>query len=268
MIRLIKPLTLSLADQQALQAIQLDVNKGVDYETQVKLADQRWSSKPNTLFQRVRAALEDTCPGARRCGYCEDSLADEIEHVRPKNWFPEQAFDPDNYLFACGPCNGPKSNAYAVVDISGVLTEVKRQKNSPILPPPVGQEALIHPRFDDPADFFFLDLTNTFEFRPKRALGAIETSRADYTIRILRINKDALVKARKEAFNDFAARLVNYHRALERSEPATVATVLDRLRNELLRKQHITVWREMQRQSSVLPFLNPLFALVPGAEEW
>lgn len=37
------------------------------------------------IFADVRRVLDEMCSGPRRCGYCEDSCADEIEHIRPKD---------------------------------------------------------------------------------------------------------------------------------------------------------------------------------------
>ncbi|NDK57378.1 HNH endonuclease family protein [Pontibacter fetidus] len=265
MIYLNAPLALEVADQQALQAIQQQVNNETDYSTRVSQANQRWKSKPVALFQRVRTALESTCPGARRCGYCEDSLADEIEHIRPKSWFPELSFDPDNYLFACGPCNGPKNNYYAVVDATGILTEAIRSRHQAVEPPPAGQEALLHPRHDNAIEYFFLDLENTFQFKPKFTLNTQQRVRAEYTLKVLHINKDPLCIARKEAFHDFVSRIMSYYLAMQREESLSNLT---RYRREILQKQHITVWREMQRQSTSLSFLQELFSLVPDAVEW
>lgn len=265
MIRLTTALPLLQSDVQELQRLQQLIDNTVGYPNQVAIADQKWSNKPDALLFRVREALDKICCGARRCGYCEDSMADEVEHIRPKNWFPNQTFDPTNYLFACGPCNGPKSNDYAVVDSSGALNEVKRTKNAAILPPPAGQEALLHPWLDNPSQYLFLDLVNTFEFKARSSLNNQQKARANYTILTLRINKDPLQRARREAFHDFAGRLNAYHHAEKRNE---ARTYLDRMRDELLQKQHITVWREMQQQSSLLPFLKDLFNLVPGADIW
>jgi len=214
MIQLVQPLTLTASDVKALQDLQAEVDAAADYAAQVLLADKKWNAKNQPLFQRVRDKLEVLSPGARRCGYCEDSLADEIEHIRPKNWFPNQAFNPDNYLFACGPCNSPKGNAYAVVSPTGQLAEAIRTAKTGILPPPAGQEALLHPRYDNPQAFLALDLANTFYFKPQAGLSAADQARANYTIKVLRLNyKDPLVRARREAFKDFVARLKAYYLA-------------------------------------------------------
>lgn len=265
MIRLIHPLALTATDITTLQAIQAQVDAATDYAAQVALADAKWKTKNQALFQRVRDQLETLSPGARRCGYCEDSLADEIEHIRRKSWFPGQAFQPDNYLFACGPCNSPKGNAYGVVSATGQLTEAMRGAQAAVLPPPGGQEALLHPRYDDPMAFMTLDLTNTFHFRPHQGLDAVGQARANYTIRVLRLNiKDPLPSARGEAFKDFAGRLATYYLA---AKNGATATELNQQKVELLKKQHITVWREMQRQAAT-PLLRQLFLLVPGADQW
>jgi hypothetical protein len=38
-------------------------------------------------------------------------VTDEAEHINPKDLYLERVFDWANYLYACGPCNGPKSNS-------------------------------------------------------------------------------------------------------------------------------------------------------------
>lgn len=49
-----------------------------------------------------------------QCAYCECTINSErvgqVEHFKPKSLFPLSAYDWDNYLLACGGCNGPKSN--------------------------------------------------------------------------------------------------------------------------------------------------------------
>lgn len=265
MIQLTPALQLSPADDAALRSLQQQVDAAATYPDQVALAASKWASKQKDLFQRVRDELAKSCPGARRCNYCEDSAADEIEHIRPKSWFPDQTFQPDNYLFSCGPCNSPKGNAYAVVTAAGQLDEAVRTRRGPVVPPPVGQEALLHPRYDNALDYLVLDLTNTFHFRPRQGLSTVDYLRADYTIRVLGLNKrDLLPEAREEAFKDFSGRLANYHLA---SRAGATPAELAQQQAEVLKKQHISVWREMQRQASA-PWLQPLFALVPGADQW
>ncbi len=51
-----------------------------------------------------------------QCAYCECSLnskrVQQVEHFKPKSLFPLSAYDWDNYLLACGGCNGPKSDKW------------------------------------------------------------------------------------------------------------------------------------------------------------
>lgn len=53
-------------------------------EAAKRLFKQRNTSK-NKTFVEVRRRLTAMCSGAQRCGYCEDSAADEVEHIRPKD---------------------------------------------------------------------------------------------------------------------------------------------------------------------------------------
>ena len=73
---------------------------------QVKAAKTLFKSrnrKENRTFAAVRKELADLCSGSRRCMYCDDSVADEVEHFRPKDLYPEVVFAWMNYLYACGP---------------------------------------------------------------------------------------------------------------------------------------------------------------------
>lgn len=108
----------------------------------------------------IRKNLATMCIGSVRCAYCEDSAADEVEHILPKNLFSQHSFKWSNYLFACGPCNGPKSNRYGTVN--GVsVKEFTRSKKDPVVPPPVGQSGFIDPRTEDAFDFLEMDLGGT-----------------------------------------------------------------------------------------------------------
>ena len=69
----------------------------------------------NPTFRKVRESLTRMCSGAQRCVYCEDSVGDEVEHIEPKDLYPCLVFLWTNYVYACGRCNGGKSNKFAVV---------------------------------------------------------------------------------------------------------------------------------------------------------
>lgn len=221
----------------------------------------------NATFSHIKVILTQMCQGARRCAYCEDSVADEVEHIRPKDLYPEVVFSWGNYLYACGPCNGPKNNQYAV--LAGRpkrLVDVTRPDNAPVLPPRSGSPALINPRVEDPLRFLFLDIENTFAFTPRLGLSDLDQIRAEYTIKVLRLNiRDYLPEARRTAFGNYRARLHEYvyHKAMR-----TPATDLIRHRDELLKVGHQTVWREIQRQQANYPPLRVLFDAAPEALTW
>ncbi|EYF07435.1 Hypothetical protein CAP_0188 [Chondromyces apiculatus DSM 436] len=59
------------------------------YEQRVTKAKTAWKNRDHDRFAPVREVLRNMCAGNSRCMYCEDSAADEIEHVRPKSLYPE-----------------------------------------------------------------------------------------------------------------------------------------------------------------------------------
>ena len=260
---------LPAAAQKKLLAFQNEVDAGANYADRVKAAKTRFAArnKPsNPTFAAVRSKLTEMCRGARRCMYCEDSVADEVEHFKPKDLYPELVFVWLNYLYACGPCNGPKNNRFSIVAANGQLIDVTRPSGAAVTPPPAGTPALIDPRREDPLAFLMLDLKDTFEFTPTAAAGTVEFARAKYTLEVLRLNhRDYLVHARENAFGAYRARLREY--VLIRDGGASTAR-LARLKAGLLRSPHPTVWAEMKRQHTHHAELQNLFAQAPEALSW
>lgn len=112
MIRL-PDVPLSAAALSQLESWQAEVNAIAQYVDRVEAAKQRFlqrNTMRNKTFATVRRALEQMCTGTRRCGYCEDSAADEVDHLWPKEFYPELVFAWRNYLYACGRCNRSKSH--------------------------------------------------------------------------------------------------------------------------------------------------------------
>lgn len=132
-----------------LAEYQREVDTLPDYAARVVHAKGRFAAlnkKGNSTFDSVKATLAKMNSGARRCAYCEDSAADEVEHIRPKTLYPELVFAWVNYLYACGPCNGPKNNHFAVfAEGTGALTNVARARNAPVVPPIAGKAVFIDP---------------------------------------------------------------------------------------------------------------------------
>lgn len=206
------------------------------------------------------------CAGARRCGYCEDSAADEVEHIWPKDLYPERVFAWSNYLYACGSCNGPKNSRFAVFPRGARKpVEVGRLPGVLITRPREGTPGLIDPRHEDPMAFWTLDLRETFFFVPTAPHGSKGHARAEYTLRVLRLNRDLLATSRAEAFSAYRARLSEYVSLRQRRASRTQVN----LRIQAIqRAAHPTVWKEMQRQHLLHPELRTLFHKAPEALRW
>lgn len=270
---------LSASAHTTLAGLQALINARPDYASMVDAAKRAWDTKTSSkakadAFQAVRETLATMCIGPIRCAYCEDSLADEVEHIRPKNFFPEHVFAWENYLFACGPCNGPKGSRYGVIS-NGNVAEFVRARTGPIIPPPVGASALIDPRTENPLEFLDLDLGGTtpdgtelpatFEFLPNDTATAVSQARAAFTIDVLGLNREVMRVARENAFGGFRARLREY--VAEKENGGSDAR-LNELRDDLLSTPHLTVFAEMRRQQSFLPVIQALFAAAPEALDW
>ena len=246
--------------QDKLAEYQKDVDEKCSYPEQVAAAKTLFSSrnrKRNRTFAAVRKELADLCSGTRRCMYCEDSVADEVEHFRPKDLYPEVVFAWMNYLYACGPCNRGKINKFFVIDGTGAFVDVTRPRKAPVVRPASGDVALIDPRRENPLDFLMLDLRDTFEFTPIADAGTQDHKRARYTIDVLGLNdRDFLVEARAIAFENYFALLERYGRERDSQRRRGVMRAI---RNN----NHPTVWSEMKRQRQRWEALADLFAHAP-----
>lgn len=256
--------------RESLRGFQAEVDGEPAYAERVEAAKdlfERRNRTTNPTFRVVRAKLDEMCAGARRCCYCEDSRADEVEHIRPKQLYPEFVFIWENYLYACGPCNGPKLSRFAVFEkATGREKDVTRGRNDPIEPPPEGDSVLIDPRRENPLEYMQLDLRDTFFFVPTADDGQPGHRRAEYTIELLRLNdRDVLTKARRNVFGSYRARLREYR---GRKRAGAAADELDRLAKDLQEMPHPTVWAEMKRQRDVYPELARLFDDAPEALLW
>jgi uncharacterized protein (TIGR02646 family) len=254
--------------QEKLNDYQQEVDKELNYAKQVSAAKKLFrlrNTSKNQTFHMIRATLDQMCSGARRCCYCEDSCADEVEHIRPKDLYPERVFVWKNYLYACGTCNAPKGNQFAVIESkTGHFVNVARRKDDPIVPPLPGISVLIDPRHENPLDYMALDLLDTFMFVPTADNDTQAYRRANYTI--LRLNsRDVLIKARRNAFDSYKARLYEYQK--KQTNGAT-RQELKYLIKSLQEMHHPTVWFEMKRQHRFHNELNQLFQEIPEALEW
>lgn len=253
-----------------LAEYQAGVDAEASYQDRVAAGKRLFSARNkrgNAIFDAVKRALDQMCSGARRCAYCEDSMADEVEHVRPKDLYPDRVFSWTNYIYACGPCNGPKGSAFAVFPAGNeVPVEVARKRGAAVVPPIAGDDVLIDPRREDATNLLVLDLRDTYWFAPRAKAGTREHQRAIYTIKVLHLNdRDALPRSRRAAYVDY----VNYLRRYRADRDSGVsAAALSTLRDGITTRQHPTVWKEMQRQHAQIPELTPLFGGVPEALTW
>ena len=247
-----------------LKGIQNVVDQLPDYAAKVEYAKTSWKNKPSNLFDGVKTLLAAMCNGNRRCVYCEDSLADEIEHMRPKDLFPEQAYAWNNYVLACGPCNGPKNNQFAILSGQLDLIDITRKRGAPVVEPPAGAYALVDPRIEDPVDFLWLDF-RTWRYVPNTDDANSDIGvRAEYTIDVLRLNKrDDLVRGRKSAFSGYESRLRTWLEQREQWNDQQKASFIEDFRAERFRG----VWERMKRYRHDVEFLAGVAQLIGTAPE-
>ena len=255
--------------QDEIDALQTFAEKSAKAQSSFRLKNRRG----NRTFDAVKVGLIEMCSGARRCAYCEDSVGDEVEHIRPKSFFPANCFDWDNYVYACGNCNSPKNNKFALFRDNGDFYEVNLNVE---IEPPNGKDAMINPRIENPLDYCVLDLSGTFKFVVNPQLkDAQSKQKAEYTfLKVLNLNeapREFLRQAREEAFEDYKARLEKYRNEKNGNNNQTK---LDKMIEGIKRKQHPTVWKEMQRHyrenwlQQIDEELHSLFEESPEALNW
>ena len=59
---------------------QQKIDEQLTYAKKVQKGKDLWDSKSRPQFKKIRLKLDKMCVGQRRCNYCEDSAADEVEH--------------------------------------------------------------------------------------------------------------------------------------------------------------------------------------------
>ena len=267
------------AATETLALMQSAVDEKPDYVARVAASKQLWESKTSSpsraaAFRTIRATLSAMCIGPVRCAYCEDSLADEIEHIYPKSLFPDRAFRWLTTHSSVGRAMGPKVIG-TVSYRTGMLLNLSAGRAIPLYHRLPATQVCWIP--DQKTPLFFwnstsggvtpdgLGLDPTYDFLPSDSLTLRELSRAIYTIRVLDLNREVLRVARANAFGGFRARLHEY--ADKRDEDASV-TILEGLKNDLLRTPHLTVFAEMRRQRSSLPEIDALFSRAPESVQW
>ncbi len=261
----------------SLRSYQDEIDLLSSFEERRLKAKEMFSQKNkigNSTFDEVKIKLIEMCSGARRCAYCEDSVGDEVEHFQPKDLYPAMCFNWSNYLYACGNCNGPKNNKFAIFrKDNGNFHVLTSPKGKPVVEPIDGDNVLINPRIEDPLKYCMLDLSSTFKFVVISEPGTFEYIKANYTFNeVLRLNeREFLREARKNAYINYKSRLGYYS---SEKEKGTSPNLLDELIQNLKHEAHPTVWKEMQRYhrmdilKGIDEKLNDLFILSPEAMLW
>lgn len=253
--------TLSVNDQSDLAIRQAEIDREPIFEEQVSLAKRRFAEKPSALFSRVRRALQLSVGDLVRCGYCEDSCADEVEHVWPKNYFPNRTFDSSNYLFACGICNPAKNDKFSVWHRNAWVDLRAHRKTNGITPPPSSNSRFIDPLTEAPLDYLWLDIVGqTLMFVPIHDEGTREYERAQFTIDALRLNREVLVEMRKNAYSGFRDRIYRY---VECKVNGDGPEILNSRLHELRRAPHQTVRLEIGRQLAIIEKPHQAIAYAP-----
>ena len=248
----------------ALRAYQDEVDREADYASMVNKAGELWDARcNNAVFLRIRGALLQMC-SEEQCMYCERSVANQLEHFRPKAFYPEVVFSWANYLFICNPCNINKSNRFAVFSsVSGSRVDVRRKRGEAVRQPERGEAVLINPREEDPLELLIIDLQGTGMFLPRAPAGTRDWIRAEYTTtELLDLNNAGHRKARKNAYTKFAIALREYVRA--RDEGRATDKCVDLVRESC----HPGVWAAMKRDREIIPGLRTLFEAAPEALNW
>ena len=267
-IQLPKAAATQLKDWQTL----IDAETG--FPAQVAAAKKQFSSKnkkTNATFKIVREKLVKMHGDLIRCAYCEDSVADEVEHLYPKSIFPERVFKWSNYTYACGPCNGPKNSKFRLFrSIDGQEIDITPPRRKPpgwvATKPPKGVPLLIDPRRENPLDFLWLDLIGAEKMIiPKIGLSPKDLRRAKYTRKILGLNRDFLLKARRNAVTSTKALIADYERKKNKKAPSKE---IREIKVAIQTMQHRTVWKEFIRQKDLHPTLQAFFANNPETLKW
>lgn len=269
MIR-VPDLELSEAAAKQLNDWQDEIDRIPSYEARVAVAKSQFSYRNqigNPTFDEAKALLHAMCCGRQRCIYCEDSDSDEVEHMWPKNLYPEKVFAWENYLYSCGPCNGPKSSKFKVFsDLDGSVVDVTRARGGATVPPLGGRPLLINPRVENPLDFMKLNVGDAGTFLYEEHGDTQQRQRAAFTIEVLRLNaRDQLVGARADAYEGYYTALESY---CAKKQHQAGADALDRCKQVIQRGSHVTVWKEMQRQQGDIEELAELFSIAPEALGW
>lgn len=290
--------TISPTTQGHLNNQQADINKQPSYEEQVNRAAVLWNGKESSIpkrnaFAEIKAQLTNNAIGSHYCNYCEHNEHSDIEHFYPKGLYPNKAFLWENYMWSCKKCNsGLKLDKFRIFTPIGSSTvqDITPTHNPRTYIQPINDDSvLINPKIDNPLEYLFLDLSSGIFIAHPNLTSARNIERANYTLELLKIDvREGLKKARIKALKGFMDSLRRYilaknannyeelEESMEELQPITFTRSLENektitclsIQEDIVTRNHPTVWKEMQRQASSFSKLNQLFAQAPEALEW
>jgi uncharacterized protein (TIGR02646 family) len=150
-------------------------------------AAQSGIEPPNSIrncYRHIDVKTSIVRDTAGKCAYCESKITHvywgDVEHIKPKDRFPEQSLDYDNLTLACAICNNNKSDYY--------------NEDAPIL----------HPYVDNPEEHV-IGLGSLLWHRNGSCSG-------QRTIDLLELNREALLERRLECLQRLSALADRYVR--------------------------------------------------------
>jgi hypothetical protein len=156
-----------------------------------------WKTFRGKARAEVLDQLQQMCSGLERCMYCEDSMATDIEHFRPKAVYPGVAYAWDNYLLACSHCNS--NNKRDQFPVKG------------------GRPLLVDPTAVDPFEHIALSPT-TGVYVALDDVGAA-------SIEVFGLNRDVCVNGRISAWTSLCALIRDFDQASEEGRARILTTV-------------------------------------------
>lgn len=140
-------------------------------------ARKRWKqARQRIWFKDVLLALRKLAGPGQACMFCSSNESSDIDHLKPKSVFPGQTFDWENLLWVCAVCNRYKGDRYP-----------------PITEP--GPE-ILDPAGVNPWDHLFIDRVTGLLVGVWRIEINAPDERAESTIRIVNLNREALQERR------------------------------------------------------------------------
>ena len=282
--------TLKKTEQDILDDLQVKIDTETTFITKAAKAQSLWDSKGGQkgkdAFKIIGDALYDMCVFTGLCNYCEQSEANDIEHIHPKSFFPAFTFKWENYILACKQCNsGHKLDKGYVLDAADNLVFLVRGNQ-----PPHSRIAFINIRNENPQDFMLLN-PFSHKFEIYQGLTKADKNKAEATLKVLELNdRDPLLAARKSAAKhyyemidrlgrilatttiaDLEALLNPYDDLFDLTKPlATLKTdITDSFKKYISNYQHPSVWATIKLvQSKTDNKWKELFQKVPAALTW